>query len=156
MAIGMRVRFFMTSNKANGQYNAATGTIVGFNTLHTEVRGVRIQLDRNNQITTVHRMAPVRLVLNRYLSIAYWPLAPAYASTTHSVQGASIATKVAIDLRHRFAPGLAYTALSRNTNTDDILLRKPLTVHDLRVLNLPAFYIAQAAGEQPQPFPHLP
>ena len=40
----------------------------------------------------------------------------AYAMTGHKSQGATISTRVIVDIRNTFASGLTYVILSRTTN----------------------------------------
>jgi hypothetical protein len=137
------VRFTATVNKANGQTNAATATVVDFTWADDgTLRAIRVRLHRSQRLCSVHRMQRVgKVVLRRYVSAAFWPLTLAHAATVHGVQGTSITEPVYIDI-DCFVAGLANTALSRNTNAADITLANPLSVHDLRVINLHAFYQA--------------
>lgn len=144
-AIGTLVRFCATFDKRRKAVNGAMATIIDFNrTVEGRLTGIRVHLHRADTTLSVCRMQPSsRIVERRHIFAACFPLALGYASTTHSVQGASITEKVHIDLRDCFVPGMAYTALSRNTNVADITVGRPLTVHDLRVINLAAFYALQ-------------
>ena len=78
---------------------------------------------------------------------------PCYACTVHSVQGAGIAEGVELNLRSCFATGLTYTALSRNTADGQMSMLHPLTVHDLRVIDLDVYYHAKADGVLPRALP---
>jgi hypothetical protein len=144
VAAGVRIRLTANVNKASGATTAATGLIVGFTfSALGNLTALRVLLDDNHRTISIHRTFPVAFCRSRrYLRVSFWPLALEHASTTHCVQGASLATVLAIDLHICFAPGMAYVALSRNIDTTQILLRKPLTVEDLRVISLPKFYAA--------------
>lgn len=143
-AIGTRVRFCSTVDKRRRAVNGAMGTVMGFKHMSGRLTGIRVRLDRTGNTMSVCRMQPIsKIVERRHISVSCFPLAMGYASTTHSVQGASITQRVHIDLRDCFVPGMAYTALSRNTNMADITLARPLTVHDLRVISLDVFYAQQ-------------
>lgn len=141
-AIGILVRFCATFDKNRKAVNGAMATVVGFNYAAAgRLTGIRVRLHRTDKTLSVSRLQPhAKIVERRHMTVACFPLAFGYASTTHSVQGASISQPVHIDLRACFVPGLAYTALSRNTNVADITLARPLTVEDLRVINLSAYY----------------
>lgn len=118
--------------------------------------GIRVRLDSTGTTVSINRLHDTQaILLHRYIAVSFWPLALGFASTVHSVQGATISTKLCIDIQSCFAPGLAYTALSRNTNANDICLMRPLKLHDVRVLDLPAFYTARANQEQPQRLPRM-
>jgi hypothetical protein len=144
IALQVRVRLTATVNKASGATNGSSGTVVGFTFSDPDqLTAIRVLLDHNQRTVSVHRTFPVASCpSNRYLRVCYWPLDLEHASTTHCLQGASVTTMLAIDLQTCFVHGMAYVALSRNTDTSMILLRRPLTVHDLRVISLPAFYQA--------------
>jgi hypothetical protein len=130
------------------------GTVVGY--LHTRpatstasLSGIKVRLDRTDDVVTVHRLQPIGKVVNsRYITAAFWPLALGYATTVHVAQGESINTPILIDLAECFLPGLAYTALSCTTNVELISLTRPLTVYDLRVISLEVYYTARDAGEE--------
>jgi hypothetical protein len=162
-ALNARIRFWATADKRTGQTNATMGTVVGF--VHAKpsasnssapLSGIKVRLDRTDDIVTVHRLQPVgKVVSSRYITAAFWPLALGYATTVHVSQGESIRVPMLIDLAECFLPGLAYTALSRTTNVELISLKRPLTVHDLRVISLDVYYSARDAGEEATRVPHV-
>jgi hypothetical protein len=83
-------------------------------------------------------MTPVCVwAADRTLIFQEFPLMLNYASTVHSVQGCTLTKSVLIHI-DGFAPGLAYVALSRNTNDSQIRIKRMLSVHDLRVIRFPA------------------
>lgn len=149
VCVGARIRFFKTADKTTGATNAARGTVTGFSPpdAHgTDITGVKVRLESGRNVS-VNRMAPQAIARSRptnepYVSGSFWPIVPDYACTTHSVQGRSISGKVVIALGKCFVSGLAYTALSRNTNINDIYLAAPLTVADLHVVDIDAYYAA--------------
>ena len=59
-----------------------------------------------------------------------FPLALAYAITGHKAQGVPVASKVVIDIRDAFTPGLTYVLLSRVTEKKPVMLPRKLTVDD--------------------------
>lgn len=60
---------------------------------------------------------------NKIAGFTQFPLRLAYAISIHKSQGQTF-TKIAIDLKHTWMPGLGYVALSRATNYDSISLIK--------------------------------
>jgi hypothetical protein len=154
VALNARVRIWATADTRTGQTNATMGTVVGF--LHTRpatssasLSGIRVRLDRTDDVVTVHRLQPIGKAVNsRCITATFWPLALDYATTVHVAQGESIDIPILIDLAGCFLPGLAYTALSRTTNVEPLSLKRPLTVYDLRVISLELYYTARDAGEE--------
>lgn len=150
VCIGARVRFTST-NTSSGYTNAGVGTVVGFNPADDApaITGIRVRKDGTNRVVSVNRLSPEKKYANRrFISAAFWPLQLAYAATVHGVQGASLLCRLYLKISC-FVHGLAYTALSRNTDTDQIFLAAPLTVADLRVVDPAAYYEARDAGLVP-------
>lgn len=151
LAIGCRVRLFQTADKRRGLTNALAGVVDSFNFVDTVnngnftryLIGVRVKFDNKQRPVSVNRMQAIGKFLHEWhVKMAFWPLALNYAATVHSVQGRSISHPLCLDFQNAFAPGLAYTALSRNTNRNDITLLTRLTPYDLRVASPEAFYAA--------------
>lgn len=159
LCIGADVRFNHTVAKKNGKTTAATGTVVGFYYefgTH-DLSGIQVLLHRTQKNVRVSRIKVQHCPPGaKYVQVAFWPLTLAYAATVHSVQGANISHPIRLDLRSCFDTGLAYTALSRNTADGALSLARPLTVHDLRVLDIDVYYAAKADwrnGTGPPPAP---
>lgn len=151
LCIGSPVRFNVTVAKNNGKTKAATGTVEGF---HYDFGGdtvtaVQVFLDRTQTSVKVGRVrSGGRPPGGKYVQVSYWPLTPAYASTVHSVQGANISHTIRLNFRSCFDTGLAYTALSRNTTDGHLSLARRLTVHDLRVIDIHAYFAAKVSWLQ--------
>ena len=60
---------------------------------------------------------------NKIAGFTQFPLRLAYAISIHKSQGQTF-TKIAIDLKHTWMPGLGYVALSRATNYDSIFINQ--------------------------------
>jgi hypothetical protein len=147
IAVGCPVRVTHNYDKKKGTVNGATGTVTGWNTatenMYTRVTGIYVQLDTGGKSVRVGRLDyTARCVDGVPLPYAHFGLALNYACTIHSTQGATITRPVFVDITEVFEYGLLYVALSRATNPDHIFLSRPVTVHDLRVINISAFYDA--------------
>jgi ATP-dependent exoDNAse (exonuclease V) alpha subunit len=144
----LSVRFWKTiqTQKAKGTINGLSGTVTDIHSLSSGTpTHISVKLDTTGDVIKIPRMGPCgEIITDRYLQWSFFPFVLNYASTVHSKQGATLRTKLHLHLKECFTYGLAYVALSRNTNIEDVSIAQPFTVNDLRVIDLVSFYDAWA------------
>jgi len=154
VAVGSRVRFIRDgSHYPTCQENAAAGTVTSFKYDGAGwLTAILVRMDRTQDVTPVRRLAAVGDFLQRrYFCAAFWPVSLAHATTTHSVQGRTVAGRVHFDPQDLFEPGLGYVGVSRVRELAYLTLGKRLTPYDLRVVDLEEFWRRYDAGLPPDP-----
>jgi ATP-dependent DNA helicase PIF1 len=101
-------------NIPKGVENGATKTITSIILdPQNNVTSIEVQLTNNStkMILKKHSFQH-KYTYDGYFYKASFPIILAYAMTSHKSQGATIATKVIIDIRKKFAHGLTYVMFS--------------------------------------------
>lgn len=133
VAVGARVIFNTTVNKAAGSTNSALGTVEKVITADAwpegmpgdrnqpRVQKLKVRLDTTGKTVTVSRTKVATTHRHgRAYSKRTFPLLLAYAMTAHRCQGATLTGKVILDVRSAFSPAIVYVMLSRATTRANV------------------------------------
>ena len=134
-------QIMMLNNDSAGRWvNGSIGVIKEAETGQAESRVV-VQLQDGNEIVEVkpHEWGLSRLEFSdgalvpvQIGTFCQLPFRLAWAVTIHKSQGKTF-DRMVIDLGRIFSPGQTYVALSRCTSLDRIVLRRPVSIRDIRV-----------------------
>ena len=139
--VGAPVRMTVTKDTSRGLSNGTQGHITGFNIRDGSVTGVKVCIAMQVD-TTIHRYKVAeKTVDSKWTEVYSFGLALAYATTVHACQGQSLTCPIVLDI-DCFAIGQGYVAISRSTARNLIQSIQKLTVQDLAVVDLEAFYAA--------------
>jgi hypothetical protein len=144
VAIGARVMFVATVDKAKGTTNSAMGTVIAIRLAAAApsgmvlpegerwVKAVKVKLDgpgdrcawvrRTTTATHYHQGKPI---VKRT-----FPIILAYAMTAHRAQGATIEGVCIVHVRKGFVPGIVYVILSRATKRENVFVLGGLRAED--------------------------
>ncbi len=132
IVVGALVMFRNNINIQKGVVNGAIATMTS------------IIFDTKNNVTTIEVQQPtnsIKMVLKKhtfkhkytydgYYYKATFPITLAYAIIGHKSQGATISSKVIIDIKEAFALGFTYVMLSRVTNRKNLKIIGNLIPND--------------------------
>lgn len=96
------------------------------------IDGVVHQIDRFEFTEKEARYENGRLQYETVFSVYQYPIVLAYALTIHKAQGSTYPA-IACNLKGCFTPGQAYVALSRCVRMDELYLKHPLKISDIKV-----------------------
>jgi ATP-dependent DNA helicase PIF1 len=120
--VGALVMFTNNINIQKGVVNSAIATITSiiFYTKNN-VTTIGVQLTTNfiKMVLKKHTFQH-KYTYDGYYYKATFLITSTYAITRHKSQGATISSKVIIDIKEAFAPGLTYVMLSRVTNKKNL------------------------------------
>lgn len=156
----------LTNDKDKRWVNGTVGTVVRVDvdeyTLNESLR-VKIRDKSGDKVVTVLRhdwkvTAPKVETVRGEQRIGHetigrftqFPVMPSWATTVHKAQGRTC-EKVILDLASGvFAEGQTYVGISRCTSLENLVLRAPLSVHDVRVPAVARWFDAWAADQSPE------
>jgi ATP-dependent exoDNAse (exonuclease V) alpha subunit len=132
IAVGALVMFTDNINIQKGAVNGKTATITSmiFDTKNNVIN-IEVQLTTNSlkKVLKKHTFQK-KYTYDGYYYKASFPITLAYATIKHKSQGATISSKVIIDIKEAFALGLTYVILSRVTNRKNLKIIGNLTPND--------------------------
>ena len=128
VVVGALVMFTSNVNVAKGVVNGAPATVTSVHTdNHAVVTTIGVQvIGTLTQISLKRHNFQHKYTYEQYYYKASFPIVLAYAMTGHKSQGATISTKVIVDIRNAFTPGLTYVMLSRTTNRQNLKIVRKL------------------------------
>jgi hypothetical protein len=144
VAVGARVVYKSTVNKATGATNSKMGTVNAIKMVGTsasEVHSLSVLLDgpEGRSVTVTRSMVSTTHRNGRAITKKTFPIVLGYAITAHRAQGATLSGTVIMDVRGAFTPGIAYVMLSRVTNRRNLRILGGLKPADFTPVNDAAF-----------------
>jgi ATP-dependent exoDNAse (exonuclease V) alpha subunit len=127
----------MFTNNINIQKRAINGAIATISSIifdpKNNITAIEVQLTTNSimlkMILKKHTFQH-KYTYDGYYYKASFPITLAYAITSHNSQGATINSKVIINIEKAFAPGLTYFMFSKVTNRKNLKIIENLTPND--------------------------
>lgn len=133
LKVGAAVMFAKNDTTNHHWVNGTLGRVTSVKPLLVEVKGVEYPVEREiwEKIAYEYSEKDKKLTKRVSGSFSQYPLKLAAAITTHKSQGTSL-DRAIINLKGGvFANGQLYTALSRLRTLEGLVLRQPVTKHDL-------------------------
>jgi hypothetical protein len=133
MKVGAQVMFVKNdSSAARSYYNGKIGTVTKLTndtvTLQSDSQEIEVQAQEWTNVK--YQLAGEEINETNAGSFAQIPLKLAWSITIHKSQGLSF-DKAIIDVSEAFAHGQAYVALSRCRSLSGMVLRNPITTHNI-------------------------
>lgn len=152
LKIGASVMFAKNDTTNHHWVNGTLGRVVSVKPLRVEVNGTAYPVEREvwEKIAYEYSEKDKKLTKRVSGSFSQYPIKLAAAITTHKSQGTSL-DRAIVNLKGGvFANGQLYTALSRLRTLEGLVLRQPVTKHDLMTSSEVVAYMTGKAIAKPE------
>jgi hypothetical protein len=132
VAVGCLVMLTVNINLGRGLANGTPASVQSISLdLHGQVDSITVTIHHSGKsLKLTRRTIQYKYTFNGKFYKSTFPLALAYAMTGHKCQGATICSKVLVDVRKAFSPGLTYVMLSRVTESRHLKIARQLLPDD--------------------------